>query len=180
MGREIRRVIPNWNHPREDRGGYHPLFDQCFSEAYSQYFIDYNNFKKNDFKEAAKKYGYDISDPRKAFNDWHGASPDVDYYRPEWTESESTWWQVYETVSEGTPVTPPFETQDELIDYLVENGDYWDQARREKGSNSGMNCSPWPREQAENFVKGPGWAPSMIISTDGMKIGVEALYKAKN
>ena len=31
-------------------------------------------------------------------------------------------WQVWETVSGGSPVTPVFASAEELIDYLVENG----------------------------------------------------------
>jgi len=67
-----------------------------------------------------------------------------------------TWFQAYETVSEGTPVTPPFATQEELIDYLATRGDFWDQHRGE---------GPWPRENARKFVLGSGWAPSMIVTT---------------
>lgn len=62
------------------------------------------------------------------------------------------WWQVWETVSEGSPMTPAFATCGELIDYLVANGDAWDQKRGDGG---------WSRENAESFVKA-AWAPSMI------------------
>ena len=37
---------------------------------------------------------------------------------------ELTWWQVYGTVSEGTPDTPAFATSAELIYYLFTYGDY--------------------------------------------------------
>lgn len=62
------------------------------------------------------------------------------------------WWQVWETVSEGSPVTPAFATRDELIDYLVINGDHWDQKRGDGG---------WSRKNAESFVAAE-WAPSLI------------------
>ena len=120
----------------------------------------------------AKEHGYDINDPYSAFCDWHGGVIDAEYCRPHWNE-DATWFQVYETVSEGTPVTPPFETQDQLIEYLVKNGDFWDQKRREDGRSHFMNCDPWSKQRAENFVKGPGWAPSMVMGPDGMKSGVE-------
>lgn len=73
----------------------------------------------------------------------------------DWTPTEppiGDWWQVWETVSEGSPVTPAFATREELIDYLVANGDAWDQKRGDGG---------WSRENAESFV-GDGWAPSLI------------------
>jgi len=68
-------------------------------------------------------------------------------------------WQVWQTVSEGAPVSPVFATAEELIDYLVEGGDEWDRKRGEGG------CS---REAAESFVKGSGWVPSMV--SDGCKL----------
>ena len=61
---------------------------------------------------------------------------------------EPTCYQMYETVSEGTPVTPVFETEDELVDYLVNVGTFWNQK--------------YSREAAEAFVK-TGWAPSFVM-----------------
>lgn len=84
--------------------------------------------------------------------EYEGAPPDPEYYRPIFAEGEATWYQVYETVSEGTPVTPPFATKQELIDYLVEYGDFWDQHRGEGG---------WPREAAKRFAE-EEWAVSMM------------------
>ena len=60
-----------------------------------------------------------------------------------------------ETVTtEGTPVTPPFATTDELVDYLATRGDFWDQERGD---------GPWDRKSAEEFVKA-GWAPTLIVT----------------
>ena len=58
-------------------------------------------------------------------------------------DKEATWFQAWETVTEGTPVTPPFATTDELVDYLVTRGDFWDQERGD---------GPWDRKSAEEFV----------------------------
>lgn len=54
-------------------------------------------------------------------------------------------WQVWETVSEGSPVTPVFATAELLIDYLVES-------------------DGWQRDSAVRFVKA-AWAPSLIVET---------------
>jgi len=62
-------------------------------------------------------------------------------------------WQVWETVSEGSPVTPVLPTREALIDYLVEYGDLWDQ-----------KCDGgWKRENAERFVSS-GFAPSLVVN----------------
>lgn len=75
----------------------------------------------------------------------------------EWEQTEppaGDWWMVWETVSEGSPVTPAFPTAEALIDYLVERGDAWDQSRGDGG---------WSREAAEKFV-GRGSAMSLVVT----------------
>ena len=87
--------------------------------------------------------------------DYEGSPPEPEFYRPKWKKEEMTWFQMYETVSEGTPVTPPFATKAELVDYLVENGDFWDKIRGHGG---------WQRANAEKFVES-GWSPSGMLNT---------------
>lgn len=167
MGREIRRVPPNWEHPRREcrhspwaggcdeakrNGGRcrQPLFDRSFAEAARKW--------KEDFAawERGERPSYCSAESRTLeFWEWDGDPPDRAFYRPEWTDEERTWLQVYETVSEGTPVTPPFATTEELIDYLATRGDFWDQGRGD---------GPWARTHAESFVR-RGWAPSLIMRT---------------
>lgn len=66
---------------------------------------------------------------------------------------EGEGWQVWETVSEGSPVTPVFQSAEALVDYLVEHGD------------DPKRVSGWKRENAEKFVNA-GWAPSLIVIKD--------------
>ncbi len=177
MGREIRRVPPNWEHPKNTHGNYQPMYDQSADERYAEWLDDFERFKTDEIEKACKEHGYDINSPYAAFCEYDGGPPDYWYYRPAWDESRATWWQVYETVSEGTPVTPPFETPEELVDYLVANGDFWDQSRRaerERGKPCFMNCEPWARETAEKFVK-TGWAMSFVADSKGLRSGVDAL-----
>lgn len=79
-----------------------------------------------------------------------------------WTEPPTgEWWQVWETVSEGSPVSPPFATPEELIDYLVEGGDAWTRDRQATGRASWDR--PPSREAATRFVLGTGWVPSVVV-----------------
>ena len=96
MGREIRRVPPDWQHPTDARGHYKPLFDSTYAEA--------------------------LEDYRRSFTEWNGSPPNPDFYRPAWPEASATAFQVYETVSEGTPVSPVFPTREELVDHLLADG----------------------------------------------------------
>jgi hypothetical protein len=84
---------------------------------------------------------------------YHGDPPNPEYYRPKWTDDERTHIQMYETVSEGTPVTPVFASKRELVEHLVVHGDDWDAARGDGG---------WSREAAEKFA-GDEWAPSLVV-----------------
>ena len=172
MGREIRMVPANWEHPKAMRHwgkeDYQPMFDRTFESAVSEWKAGLAKW------EAGERPSYfDAADYPNGIEywEWEGAPPERAYYRP-WSDDEAVWFQVWETVSEGTPVSPPFATKEELVDYLVTNGDFWDQKRGDGG---------WSRKAAESFV-GLGWAPSMMVVNsaagnqiieprDGMPIG---------
>ncbi len=139
MGREIRRVPPNWKHPRKQDGSYQPLYDEDFDTKAKEWKTEFLAWEMGSHPDLQNK---PERKEEMEFWEWHGDPPDRDYYRPKWL-IDPTWCQVYETVSEGTPVTPPFATKEELIAYLVEFGDFWDQQRGNGG---------WPREHAESFI----------------------------
>lgn len=159
MGREIRMVPPHWDHPEgEDNYGrkrLQPMYDERFADA------------KREWIDGLIKWeaeGKSIS-AECEYWDYYGTPPEAQYYRP-WKDEEATWFQLWETVSEGTPVSPPFETKDELAQYLAENGDYWDQERCLKPDWASLwggipGKSGWGIERARAFVNA-GWAPSMI------------------
>lgn len=178
MGREIRRVIPNWQHPKRNhahRGEeYKPLYDNDSESAWAEWQAEFAAFIGAEHDRIIAEYGeesYPKGEPYRAFCAWHCEPPDPNYYRPKWDESAATWFQVYETVSEGTPVTPPFATKEELVDYLVANGDFWDQRRRRDGVTS-MECGPWDRAAAERFV-GIGWAPSLLVTHTAQGVSIQ-------
>jgi hypothetical protein len=179
MGREVRKVPPNWNHPTCEegnrRGQPQPMFDRRFEDAAKLWKEGLANWEAGlrpayvDGKEVWQtqdEWLYrDIGQEEHSSKEWweyHGGPPeDRAYYRP-WRDEEATWFQVWETVTEGTPVTPPFATKQELVEYLVANGDFWDQNRRARGVTD-FECGAWKREDAERFV-GIGWAPSMVMT----------------
>jgi len=84
----------------------------------------------------------DPDDAKLEFWEWEGGPPDREYYRP-WKDEEATWFQVWETVSEGTPVTPPFATREELAAHLAEYGDDWDRRVEWLGAvdDDGTGCA---------------------------------------
>lgn len=148
MGREVRKVVAGWEHPKDEDGEYIPLLDESYDQALHNYTEDCAEWNSKGRSEAFKKYGEDYS-----FEEWRGEMPTEDCYRPHWEESDRTCIQMYETVTEGTPVSPVFSTPQELIDYLVAFGDFSDQERGNGG---------WSKEGAERFVKSE-YAPTGII-----------------
>ncbi len=102
MGREVRKVPANWKHPKNNRGQYIPLYD---------------NFRGalNSFKKDVKKMGLE-----KAI-DYHGSGPIKKDYMPDWPKKKCTHLMMYETCTEGAPISPAFKTPEELARWLVEN-----------------------------------------------------------
>jgi len=115
MGREIRRVPPGWEHPKPD-GVYTPLRDEGYETVAAEWTRDNELWQKGEHPDQAGR------DDRPArFKDWYGSFPNRSCYRPEWTE-EPTHYQIYETVSEGTPASPVFADLDEMEMWLLQEG----------------------------------------------------------
>lgn len=126
MGREVRRVPPNWEHPRRpwtDR--YMPLFD-----GFKKDLADWRESKKNWDSGLVQDYSCypevnwkpKPEDYTGSYEEWAGCEPEPGDYMPDWPESERTHYQMYETTSEGTPISPVMETPEELARWLAETG----------------------------------------------------------
>lgn len=82
----------------------------------------------------------------------------------EWIKEEppcGEGWQIWETVSEGSPISPVFETPEELAKHMENTR--W-------GADEGTSYDRWLA-----FIVGPGWAPSGVISDGVVLTGVQAL-----
>lgn len=158
MGREIRMVPPNWEHPKNldmrGRFDYIPQFEGDYDADSREWIEGLRNFEP---EEGSKYYWESDGNPPDRINY-------VDY-----GGRDCTWYQVYETVSEGTPVSPAFENKQDLINYLVTNGDFWDQKKGEGATYS--------RAAAEKFVNEDGWAPTFVSFGGKIMTGVEAAIK---
>ena len=167
MGREIRHVPKNWEHPKrinkyDDREGFRPLYQGNFEESYSdfekelkEWYQEYEAFEKGKtFSSRDKIYSKENGN---TYEDWEGEPPNppnpYDYMPC------GKWYQLFENVSEGTPLSPPFETKEELIEWLANNPDFWGHQ--------------WTRAQAEGIVKCE-YSPSMIITNGKLYTSEEA------
>lgn len=168
MGREIRNVPPHWKHPESEdeyrRMRLQPMHDRTFAEAARQWKEEFAAWERGERPDYA-------SEASKALEFWeyHGGPPtDRAYYRT-YDMADATWVQLWETVSEGTPVSPPFATVDELIAHLAEHGDEWD-GKRGHGA--------WGMERAKAFCA-DGWAPSFVMIDGKLLEGTELALHAK-
>jgi hypothetical protein len=162
MGREIRHVPKNWEHPKKDDGRYKPLLDGKFSDELNQW-----NLEKKQW-ELGFKYDYATesfvpkTDKHMSFIEWNGSKPNKNDYMPEWDEKELTHIMMYETTSEGTPISPAFETPEELAKWLFDNN---------ASAFAGMTAT---YEQWLHTCKS-GYAPSAVLINGEIKSGVEAI-----
>lgn len=84
--------------------------------------------------------------------------------RDAWTSTKpptGEGWQMWETVSEGSPVSPVFESAEALAQWLT---------TAEGGRKAGPSRRPLTIEQARGFV-GVGWAPSGFGNAGGLHDG---------
>jgi hypothetical protein len=92
--------------------------------------------------------------------------PDVMEAYEAWTQTEppaGEGWQLWETTSEGSPQTPVFETPEELARYCTDS----------KVSSIGYQSETY--ETWLKFIRGPGWAPSMVSNRGVLESGVSAI-----
>lgn len=161
MGREVRRVPPDWEHPiDEETGRYHPMYHQTFREAMEEWYAGWKAWEAGEDPDKGR-YGDTY------YWELNGKPPDPEYHRlREWTPEEATHYMMYEDTSEGTPISPAFATPEELARWLADT---------KASANGGQPASyeAWLR------VANGAWAPSMMITVhaDGRveeKTGVES------
>jgi hypothetical protein len=147
MGREIRRVPKGWEHPKDDEGNYQPMYDIVFEEEAREWLEECIEWDKKTINEEPNKKKYPF------YWQWQGYPPDRNYYRSEFKD-EPICYQIYETVTEGTPVSPVFLTEDEMFKWLV--------------------SQRYDPEAARRFIR-DGSAPSMAMVGGQIEININTL-----
>lgn len=167
MGREVRMVPADWQHPRypDDRGRFIPLLDGDFAQADAEWSLGYAKWQEGlveSYGQNGKEWRARTPKDGPRFTEWAGSRPSPDDYMPAWPDDQKTHLMMYEDTSEGTPISPAFETPEELARWLADTG---------ASAFGGMTAS---YEEWLGMCK-RGWAPSMVLSSSGMQSGVAAL-----
>ncbi len=76
-------------------------------------------------------------------------------------------WQMWETTSEGSPISPPMSTPELLARWLADN-------KASAFGDEGASYESWLR-----MIVGTGWAPSAVLIGGHMMSGVEAVAAPK-
>jgi hypothetical protein len=150
MGREIRMVPANWEHPKNSEGDYKPMFMIYYEDVLDEWIENHYLWLK---KEHPDQKEYSETKNYKYYAEWVGSPPDIEEYLIE--KEPLVWVQMFENISEGTPLSPSFETKKELIKWLSENKNYWDEG-------------PMPYEGAKKFVE-QGYCSSFIIQNNKIR-----------
>jgi hypothetical protein len=207
MGREVRRVPMNWQHPMEwreqwdrNRGAVRmQLVPRALFEDYpaavarwesdgaeldrregfdwtfwSEYCLTGYKGQKDteptlhpfDLTDDEQVTVRDADHLHELLTTKHAAErPDPDDYMPEFPAGTATGWCMYETTSEGTPISPVFETPEELARWLADTG---------ASAFGGMTAT---YEEWLGMAQA-GWAPSGVSTSSGLHSGVEFVAQA--
>lgn len=129
MGRELRRVPANWEHPKDKNGHFIPLFRGYFKEHAANWDWEAKQWNKGfyvrNFVFSLLIEDQDLwpkgPDQTGTYEEWAGSRPEEHNYMPDWPEAERTHYQMYETATEGTPISPVMETPEALARWLADN-----------------------------------------------------------
>lgn len=178
MGREVRRVPAGWEHPKDGcypdgSARYVPLLGSSFSQRHREW------VEEKEMWEKGLQLGYNYPErdfiPKSnaalkcaSLEEWSGGEPKEEHYMPEFLPSETTHYQMYETCTEGTPISPVMSSPEKLTRWLAENG------------ASAFGDMTTSYDDWLHMIQGNGYAPSAVITVnedgDGsLMSGVKAL-----
>lgn len=124
MSKQLRRVPANWEHPKDAEGIYIPLHGKSFRQATMDWDEQVSQWEKG-FRHALIGDGWEpkTADMTGSFSEWDGGErpEEKETYMPDWSADERTHYQMYEHVTEGTPISPVMESPEALARWLADN-----------------------------------------------------------
>lgn len=160
MGREVRMVPADWQHPKVN-GRYAPLlkdgpdrWDEKRAKWYAGLVDDCRGgwVPKSDYHTGT-------------YEEWAGERPSPDDCMPEWPADQRTHLMMYENTSEGTPISPAFAKAEDLARWLADND----------ASSFGSMTATY--EQWLSTIN-RGWAVTAVMVGGVMRSGVEEMAAA--
>lgn len=127
MSRSVRRVPMDWQHPKSYQGRKRKLnFTSLFDGSGGAYRKEAEAFVKDcaawDNGTHADLIGRpELKTEYPFFWEWGSPPPDPDMYMPDFPPEQCIGWQMYETTSEGTPLSPVMDSPESLARWLADN-----------------------------------------------------------
>lgn len=120
MGREARHVPLDWNHPidwdiyaEREQIVFKPLFGGSeLTEKTARWDRECAAWDRGEREDHAKGQ-------TGSFAEWDGERPIASDYMPVWSADVAVGWQMYETTTEGTPISPVCASPEELARWLA-------------------------------------------------------------
>ena len=155
MGREVKRVALDFDWPvGVGWPGYH---GHICAAVYAAVGRNYDGDACEVCKIYCKHIGAELDKYDECpAEDGHKEPPPGDGY------------QMWETTSEGSPISPVFKTPEELARWLVDNG----------ASSFGSDTATY--DQWLGMIRGPGWAPSAAGYAGKIQSGVAFIGDKEN
>lgn len=119
MGREVRKVPRGWQHPKDHRGHWVPLYGRDYAEAAAEWEADCAKWRDGWRPDYAREETRALPNTALAYALWGGDRPTPGTHMPDC--SDCTHLQMYENTTEGTPISPVMETPEQLARWLVDN-----------------------------------------------------------
>lgn len=122
MGRELRKVPANWEHPKMSDGSFQPMFNRYYGDALAEWIKENDEWNAGTHKDLIGNPERKLEYPFYAM--WGGNPPDVEFYQTQkYSPEELTHIQLYETTTEGTPKSPVFRADEfeQLCEYAAEH-----------------------------------------------------------
>jgi len=163
-GREVRMVPENWEHPKDENQHYIPLFDGSYYEKdlklWDESAEKFSKGLQTDFEGG----WYPLEDEYKSmsYTEYDGPRPEKADYMPNWNVDTNVLYVMYETTTEGTPISPAFKTKEKLAKWLYDN----------KASAFGNYTATY--EEWLAMINQSSAVPSLVITKDGVTTGVGA------
>lgn len=151
MGRELRRVTADWQHPKNDRGEWIPLYEWFPMDA--EGVVD--GMRANQLDPLKPQYGVPLM--------------------PRWPFSERTHIQYYEVSTEGTPISPVCATVEELAAWCHEHAPRTSGMSHESGLMGGLTLEDWDAYLQGEFLlwyrRARVYAPYQHLSEPSVLLG---------
>lgn len=144
MGRELRRVPENWEHPKDENGRYIPMFNIYYGDVLKEWLEGNEKWENGTHPDLA--CNPELKEEYPFYAMWD-SFPDPKHFQiKKYSEEELTHIQLYENTSQGTPKSPifPKEDLDKLCEYAAENCTVFGYRKTTK--------EEWKRMLSEGFV----------------------------